>query len=131
VIVGLLLCIPIALLSATVFPESKLLVTPEQTTPPDVLVRANELANDSDHVIVPALVELGHDRDLLENHIANLPDIERRIRGQIDPHLAIARAKIEDAETFEEALSFLTTRETMAVLNSCTALSAVFDKPRA
>ncbi len=126
VILGLLLCIPIALLSSAVFPGSKLLVTPEQTAPPDVLLRANELANDSNYVIVPALVELAHDRDLLESHIANLPDIEHRIRGQIDPHLAIARAKIEDAETFEEALSFLTKREEMAVLYSSAALQTVF-----
>jgi len=33
--------------------------------------------------------------------ICNLPDDKRRVRGQIDPHLAIARAKIEEAETFE------------------------------
>jgi membrane glycosyltransferase len=131
VIAGLLLCIPIALLSSTIFPESGLLITPEQTAPPDVLVRANELVNDSDHVVVPALIELGGDRQLLESHLANLPDEKQRIRGQIDPHLAIARAKIEDAENFEEALSFLTTREAMAILNSSTALRAVFAKPRA
>ena len=131
VIAGLLLCIPIALLSSTIFPESGLLITPEQTAPPDVLVRANELVNDSDHVVVPALIELGGDRQLLESHLANLPDEKQRIRGQIDPHLAIARAKIEDAENFEEALSFLTTREAVAILNSSTALRAVFAKPRA
>jgi membrane glycosyltransferase len=131
VIAGLLLCIPIALLSSTIFPEPGLLITPEQTAPPDVLVRANELANDSDHVVVPALMELGSDRQLLESHLANLPDERQRIRGQIDPHLAIARAKIEDADNFEEALSFLTTREAVAILNSSTALRAVFAKPRA
>ena len=46
VIAGLLLCIPIALLSSAIFPKSRLLITPEQTAPPDVLVRANELANE-------------------------------------------------------------------------------------
>lgn len=40
VILGLLLCIPIALLSSAVFPGSKLLVTPEQTAPRVVLVEA-------------------------------------------------------------------------------------------
>jgi membrane glycosyltransferase len=131
VIVGLLLCVPIALLSSTIFPESRLLITPEQTAPPDVLVRANELENVSNHVVAPALIELSGDRQLLESHLANLPDEKQRIRGQIDSHLAIARAKIEDAENFEETLSFLTTREAMAVLNSPTALRAVFAKPRA
>jgi membrane glycosyltransferase len=131
VIAGLLLCIPIALLSSAIFPESRLMITPEQTAPPDVLVRANELANDSDHVFVPALIELADDRALLEDHLANLPDDKQRIRGQIDPHLAIARAKIEDAQNFEEVLNYLTTRETVAVLNSWAALRDVFAMPRA
>ena len=130
VIAGLLLCIPIALLSSRTFPESPLLITPEQTAPPDVLVRANELMEGRNHVIVPALIELGDDRGLLHHHLANLPDEKPRIRGRIDPHLAIARAKIEDAENVEQVLSFLTPRETMAVLNSSVALQGVFSKPR-
>ena len=132
VIAGLLLCIPIALLSSTNFAESRLLITPEQTAPPDVLVRANQLANDAGHVVVgSALVDLRNDRELLEDHLANLPDDKQRARGQIDPHLAIARAKIEDAENFEEALSFLTTREIMAVLNSFAVLQTVLAMPGA
>jgi membrane glycosyltransferase len=132
VIAGLLLCIPIALLSSAIFRKSRLLITPEQTAPPDVLVRANELARNSvNAIVVSALMELSDDRELLEDHLANLPDDHQRIRGQIDPHLAVARAKIDEAVDFEEALSFLATRETMAVLNSPTALSAVFAKPRA
>jgi len=131
VVAGLLLCIPIALLSSAIFPKSKLLFTPEQTNPPAVLVRANELANLSGQIIGSALIELFDDPELLEDHLANLPDDKRRSRGQIDPHLAIGRAKIEDAESFDEALSYLTTRETLAVLNSPTALRAVFAMPRA
>jgi membrane glycosyltransferase len=132
VIAGLLLSIPIALLSSTAFPKFELFITPEQSIPPDVLVRANELANGAGNVVVgSALIYLSNDRTLLENHLANLPDDRQRIRGRIDPHLAIARAKIEEAENFEEALSFLTTRETMAVLNSFTALRAVVSMPRA
>ena len=132
VIAGLLLCIPIALLSSTNFAESRLLITPEQTAPPDVLVRANQLANDAGHVVVgSALVDLRNDRELLEDHLANLPDDKQRTRGQIDPHLAVARAKIEDAENFEEALSFLTTREIMAVLNSFAVLQTVLAMPGA
>jgi membrane glycosyltransferase len=131
VIAGLLLCIPIALLSSTVFPKSRLLITPEQTSPPDVLVRANELANAQGQIVVPALIALRDDRGLLERHLAALPDEKRRNRGQIDHHLAIARAKIEDAEDFDEVLGYLTPRETLAVLNSSTALRAIFAMPRA
>ncbi|MEO6381426.1 MAG: glucans biosynthesis glucosyltransferase MdoH, partial [Nitrobacter sp.] len=131
VIAGLLLCIPIAMLSSTTFPKSRLLITPEQTAPPDVLVRANELANASGQSVVPALIALRDDRRLLEHHLAAMPDEKRRNRGQIDQHLAIARAKIEDAEDFDEALGYLTSHETFAVLNSSTALLAIFAMPRA
>ena len=131
VIIGLLLCVPIAILSARVSNHnSRLFCTPEQSAPPLVLVRANELANVSNEVRSSPLLELHDDRQLLENHLSNLPGDKRRERGQIDPHLAIARAKIEDAETFDEALGYLTARETFAVLNSPTILRAVCTMPR-
>ena len=130
VIVGLLLCVPIALLSSGVSNHnSGLFITPEQVAPPRVLIRANELAGVRGEV-GSALLELHDDRQLLEHHLSNLPGDKRRARGQIDPHLAIARAKIEDAETLDEALSYLTVRETFAVLNSPTILIAACSMPR-
>jgi membrane glycosyltransferase len=131
VITGLLLCIPIALLSSAIFPHSRLLITPEQAAPPDVLVRANELASASGQIVVPALIALRDDRVLLEQHLAALPKEKRYNRGQIDQPLAIARAKIEDAEDFNEVLGYLTSRETSAVLNSPTALQTIFAMPGA
>jgi membrane glycosyltransferase len=132
VIVGLLLCIPIAMLSLSASdPEARLFRTPEQTAPPEVLARANELANGSGEVGSSPLLELRSSSRLLQSHLANLPVDGRRRRGQVDPDLAIARAKIEDAETFDEALSYLTTRETLAVLNSATTLRAVCGIPYA
>src|SRR6266550_3637625 len=123
VIAGLLLSIPLAMLSSRQSdPNAGLLWTPEQTAPPDVLVRANELAKGSDGVAVSPLRELCQDGSLLESHLVNLPDEKRRNRGEVDPNLAIARAKIEDAESFDEALGYLTQRETFAVLNSPTLL---------
>jgi membrane glycosyltransferase len=131
VLVGLLLCIPIAMLSSRVCrPDSRLFRTPEQTAPPQVLVRAEELATAAGEAAVSPLFELIDDHQLLENHLANLPGEKQRSRGQIDPHLAIARAKIEDAETFDEALGYLTARETFAVLNSPAMLKAVCAMPR-
>jgi membrane glycosyltransferase len=131
VIFGLLLSIPIAILSARVVgSNSRLFRTPEQTEPPRLLVRANELASTPHEDVVSPLVELRNDKQILENHLANLPGDKRRNRGQIDPHLAIARAKIEDAETFDEVLSYLTTRETYAVLYSQELLRVVCSMPR-
>src|ERR1700730_10302726 len=130
VILGLWLSIPIAMLCSRVFgPNSRLFRTPEQTEPPRLLVRANQLASTvHEHTASPP-VELRNDRQLLEHHLANLPDGKRRVRGQIDPHLAIARAKIEEAETFDEVLGYLKTREAYAVLHSPTLLRAVCSMP--
>jgi membrane glycosyltransferase len=126
VIIGLLLSVPLAMLSSRVArPNSRWFSTPEQREPPRLLIRANELSTFHEDVR-PPLLELRNDSQLLKHHLANLPGDERRNRGQVDPHLAVARAKIEDAETFDEALGYLTTRETYAVLNSPKLLPAVF-----
>jgi membrane glycosyltransferase len=130
VILGLWLSIPIAMLCSRVFgSNSKLFRTPEQTEPPRLLLRANELASTVHEHAASPLVELRNDRQLLENHLANLPDDKHRVRGQIDPHLAIARAKIEEAETFDEVLGYLKTREAYAVLHSPTLLRTVSSMP--
>ena len=136
VIVGLLLAIPIALLSSTSTSDRtgrppRLFATPEHTSPPQVLVRANQLATASQGAIRCPLLELRNNAGLLEAHLDNLPDNGTRARGQVNPHLAIARAKIEDAESLEEALQFLNSRETFAVLNSPAALGALFELPAA
>jgi membrane glycosyltransferase len=132
VIIGLVLSIPIAMLSSRLSrPNSRLFRTPEESAPPQVLVRANELASAFDEVVAVPLRTLRDDPQLLEKHLANLPADQRRNRGQIDPHLAIARAKIEDAQSFDEAVSYLTPRETFAVLNSPNVLKAVCAMPRA
>ena len=71
VIVGLLLCIPIAMLSSMAFdPKSRLFRTPEQTDPPAVLVRANELAQASSGLAPSSpLLQLRDDHNLLETHL--------------------------------------------------------------
>jgi membrane glycosyltransferase len=132
VVAGLLLCIPIAMLSSRqAEPNAGLLRTPEQAAPPEVLVRANELAKGAGKVVLSPLRALRENRPLLESHLINLSHGKRRIRGQVDPHLAIARAKIEDAESFDEVLGFLTPPETLAVLSSHKLLLAVCALPLA
>jgi membrane glycosyltransferase len=131
VIAGLVLAIPIAMLSSTTGTDghrSALFKTPEQTAPPKVLLRANELADTPHRAVSCPLQELRNDPDLLSAHLQSLRATPR-IRGQIDPHLAIARAKIEDAERFDEALGYLNSRETFAVLNSGTVLQSLLQLP--
>ncbi|MCA6115743.1 glucans biosynthesis glucosyltransferase MdoH [Bradyrhizobium sp. WSM 1738] len=131
VILGLLLSIPMAMLSSSVDPNrrSRLFQTPEQAAPPPVLVRANELASTPHSPLACPLHELRHDAGLREAHLNNLSGQRPRKRGEVDPHLAIARAKIEDAERFEEAAGFLTPREKFAVLNSPAVLTNLIALP--
>jgi len=75
------------------------------------------------------LLELRRDAGLREAHLNNLSVRRPRKRGEVDPHLAIARAKIEDAERFDEATGFLTPREKLAVLNSPAVLTHLIDLP--
>ena len=70
---------------------------------------ANELANAAREPFSGPMRELRNNPDLLDAHLTNL-SVKPRNRGQIDPHLAIARAKIEDAESFEDALGYLSPR---------------------
>ena len=129
VISGLLLAIPIARLCSRRRPRGdRLFSTPEQTAPPKVLIRANELAETSRAQVLCPLHELRRDPTLLQAHLGNHA-VKPRRRGQIDPFLAISRAKIEDAENFEEAVGFLNAREKFAVLNSGTALRALLELP--
>jgi membrane glycosyltransferase len=128
VISGLLLSVPIAILSSRVA-NSRLFRTPEETAPPPALIRANQLAGAAGGAIEHPLLELRSDPRLLDAHLMNLPGDRRGNRGQIDPHLAIARAKIEDAESFDEALGYLNSREEFAVLSSPSMLRALHAMP--
>jgi membrane glycosyltransferase len=131
VVAGLVLAIPVAMLSSAAAADpqrSRLFNTPEQTAPPKVLLRANELSNSCRRAVCSPLQELRNNPDLLAAHLNSLRTIPR-IRGQIDPHLAIARVKIEDAESFDEALRYLNSRETFAVLNSRTVLQSALQLP--
>jgi membrane glycosyltransferase len=128
VIAGLVLAIPIALLSSKVRERSMLFATPEQAAPPRVLRRANELVSALDCPPCSPLRELRENPELLAAHVSSLPNASR-IRGQVDPHLAVARAKIDDAESFDEALGYLNRRETFAVLNSAAILQGILQLP--
>jgi membrane glycosyltransferase len=134
VIFGLLLAVPIAMLSSTAgsrLPDgrSRLFTTPERTTAPEVLRRANELVNASRQAVCCPLWELRNDPGLFAAHLKSLSVSIPRIRGQVDPHLAVARAKIEDAENFGEAVGYLSSREIFAVLNSQPILQTLLELP--
>ncbi|MCA6097376.1 glucans biosynthesis glucosyltransferase MdoH [Bradyrhizobium australafricanum] len=127
VIVGLLFAIPIGAWTARPAMRA-LFVTPEEAKPPRVLVRANELASSPAHASAPALATLRQDSGLLYRHLSSLPPAWRGGPGEIDLHLAVARARIEASDSFDQAVRHLTPRETLAVLGDSALLEGVLAK---
>jgi membrane glycosyltransferase len=122
VILGLLLAVPLAQWTASPaagrwLRRLGLLVAPEESEPPAVLTRANELAAaPTQRAEASALRALFADPALLAAHRAMLPAVARK-RGEVEVALLIGLAKLEDCETLDEADAMLTRPETMALLS--------------
>jgi membrane glycosyltransferase len=121
VVLGLVLAIPLAMLSAEpsigrAWRELGLLATPEEREAPSILMRANALSAGADGAgDVEACARLLGDTSLIEAHRAMLAKPDRR-RGDVDVALAVGLAKLEEAANLAEAVQFLNAREKMAVL---------------
>ncbi len=123
VIGGLILAIPLAQWTAS--PSAgrrmramKLLLTPEENNPPDILQRANALAAEF-HSEDPrgALERLLADPALLAAHRAMLPGTAARKPGEVDVALVVGLAKLDDCATVRDAAAVLTRAETIAILS--------------
>ncbi len=124
-IAGLILSIPLSWASGQLWlgllmRRLGLLRTPEETSPPHVVERANALAAElallgRDHD--DALMAINADPALRAIHEAFLPEAPRHKLGDVDVDAAVAAAKLNDAETIEDACAWLKPRERIAVLN--------------
>jgi membrane glycosyltransferase len=124
-IIGLVLAIPISWSSGQLwiglaFKRFGLLVTPEEAEPPSIAARANtltqELAATGDDAI-DGLAVVHADPAFRARHEQFLPPAPRRHRGTIDPERAVAEAKLNDAETIEDAIKWLKPKERVVVLH--------------
>jgi len=137
VIVGLILAIPLAHWSADPaagrrMRRRKLLLTPEESNPPEILERANALSSafasaDPRH----AAERLFADPALLAAHRAMLPQGMARRRGEVEVAFVVGLAKLEDCATLEEAALLLTRAETMAMLSDARGLDRLAALDRA
>ncbi|HET6320508.1 MAG TPA: glucans biosynthesis glucosyltransferase MdoH, partial [Hyphomicrobium sp.] len=135
VVAGLILAIPVVAMTShprigRFLRRWGFLLTPEERTVPAVLSRANALAAEG-----PAtdggcpLRLLARDAALREVHFAMLgPPLKRR-KGEVDVPLAVAKAKIDDADEREEAIGLLDRKEVFAVLANGEALVTLLAKP--
>jgi membrane glycosyltransferase len=135
VVVGLLLAVPMAALTSNpsvgeALRSAGLLLTPEESHPPQVLLRANDLAARSEHKEREnAITLLIGNENLIAAHRAMLPATSRR-RGEFDADLLVGRAKIDDAESLEEVIATLSPKETFAVLGERDSVDRLKAMPR-
>jgi membrane glycosyltransferase len=116
VVLGLLVSIPVGLLTSRRWRSPGVLATPEDLAPPPVVARAAELAAAPRLEAGSALARLREDADLTARHLADLPPRRLHKGGKIDVALATARAKLDLCENFAEAQGWLDKREIRALL---------------
>ncbi len=110
-----------------------LLVTPEEQTEPAVISRANILARDladKDAASVEEIYATSADPQFWAAHIAWLPRRPHHKNGDISAEWALADAKITEAETLGEALSWLHPKERMAILQDRRLIKRLAHLPR-
>ncbi|WP_210215632.1 glucans biosynthesis glucosyltransferase MdoH [Mongoliimonas terrestris] len=122
-VAGLVLAVPISALTGSA-PVGRairrlgLLRTPEESAPPEIRGRmeavrpAYETALDR----TPDVVRLVSDPAWRRAHLALVDKLPDRPRGKVDPLSALVAAKIAEADTVEEAVSFLDRREIAAAI---------------
>ncbi len=122
-ILGLILAIPVSGLTASpafgrAIMHLGLLRTPEETAPPAVLetMRAHLPRYEAAVLDAPGLARIARDERLRATHNAVTDRPLPRPRGTVDPATALATAKINEARTIDEAVSFLTPSERAAVI---------------
>ena len=125
VLLGLVLAVPLAWGTATLsggqtLRRLGLLRTPEEVSPPPVLVEANTLQRrlEAEQRSGDSMRGLLDDPRLLALHRSML-GARAPARGEVtDPTLLVGLAKVNDAETLDDALATLSPRETAALLAS-------------
>ena len=129
VVLGLLLSIPLGIMTSSRLSTPGVFATPETNSPPAVVLRANELAASERTEMAGALHQLGRDPELLVEHLGSLSPVSPRRFGPVDVPLATATAKVEQCESLEDAASWLDRSELQAVLGHPTLLKHVLDMP--
>ncbi len=121
VVLGLALAIPLVLMTSRRW-RGPLLRTVEDAAPPSVVARAAVLQREWHAMGLPGVAGLLRDQALLEVHKAMLPPQRRPRLDPIDPILVQARAKLDEAETLDDALAALPAAELAAALGNGSAL---------
>ena len=136
-IAGLIFAIPISWASGQLaiglgLRKIGLLTTPEERTLPPIAVRANRLgqelsAEHDDHI--DGLRIIHADAAFRAAHEAFLPAYQRRAKGDITPERALAEAKLNEAETIDDAVAWLHPKERMVALHDRALIALIARLP--
>ncbi|NHO32418.1 glucans biosynthesis glucosyltransferase MdoH [Acetobacter fallax] len=134
VLLGLVLAIPLAALTASrdagqALRRAGLLLVPEETMPPDVLVKASQaLALPEPARPQDALVALRTSPSLMASHRAMLPP-PRQPGDPIDPDCLVGLLKLQEARSLSDADVRLTPKEKAAALTDARSLDRLLSLP--
>ncbi|GBR02528.1 glucans biosynthesis glucosyltransferase MdoH [Acetobacter oeni] len=134
VLLGLVLAIPLAALTASrdaglALRRAGLLLVPEETSPPDVLVKAaHALALPEPPRPQDALLALRADPILLASHCAMLPP-PRKPGDPIDADCVVGLLKLQEARSLSDAEIHLTPKEKAAALTDVRAVERLLALP--
>jgi membrane glycosyltransferase len=122
VTVGLLLAMPLAALTArtdigSALRRMRLLIVPEERDPPSILRRANELTLSLPDDCLRIGELLRGNSALVDAHLTALEPATPRRRGDVNADLVVAKAKVAEAGSLDEALGLLTLKEKRALLS--------------
>jgi membrane glycosyltransferase len=137
-IAGLILAIPLSWASGQLWigvalRRLGLLTTPEETSPPAIVLRSNELAIElsrTGHDGEDGVSAIHADEAFRAQHELFLPTAAPRRRGEIDVDEATATAKLNDAKSLEEISAWLKPKERMALLNDRALIAMLARLPR-
>jgi len=110
-----------------------LLLTPEETSPPPVSTRANALAAElasADFDDADGILAIHADPAFRAIHESMLPPVRPHVRGVVDPDRAVAEAKLNDADSAEEAARWLRPKERNVVLQDRALIALLARLPR-
>jgi membrane glycosyltransferase len=136
-ILGLLLAIPLSWASGQLglglwLKKRGLLMTPEERTPPPIATRANALSQElalAGHDGEDALRVMHDDVAFRSIHEAMLPPGTRGDRGRFEQDRVMARAKLSEAATLDEACQWLTPKERFIALHDRAMISLLARLP--
>ncbi len=124
VVLGLLLAIPLSALGASrrcgqALARAGLLLTPSESNPHPIILRSRIIQDELALKGMPnwdPLSRIVADADLRALHLGMLDKPHTGVRGNVDVEFVVAMAKLQQAKSVDEAASFLSAREKLAVL---------------